>query len=146
MAIPRSNIILSSTKSEVASNVDLDVITDPEFIQIGNSAQLELATILKDNNRCDYCADTMTTPLVPPTAGQDERAGVGVASIAGTPVVFSSPLSGANYALNIPVGIDYLDPTKPDGDPLKDTRTAVGFTAFSAVDGVSFLYFSRIYV
>ncbi len=67
------------------------------------------------------------------------RVGTGLATVAGNPITFSQPLFGTYEVFFTPgAGIDYVDPVTG-----QDTRTAFGFTAFAASDGVSFAYLAE---
>jgi hypothetical protein len=145
MAFPLSNILSVSAKQELGSNIDLNVTSDPELLQMIHSGQEEVDNILEQNGLLDYLDNTGATGVTPPgPENETERAGVGTASIAGQLVTFSSALPDATYVLVLPVGVTYLDPTKAEDDPLRDTRTAAGYTAFSEEDGVLHFYIARM--
>jgi hypothetical protein len=91
-----------------------------------------------------YSFELLPSPLsannnpVFPAAGDFFRSESGIASIAGTPITFTTPFVAPNlYQLLLSVGITYINPTTQ-----VDTRTTDGFTAFAGADNTPFTYFA----
>ena len=116
------------------SNPVFDNLTQAQQLQVINSALNDIKQDCKRNTLPFY----KTSTLANPTALVDEqsmRTGTNeTASIAGNPIVFTTPLVGS-YNLILPPGVSYINP-----NTLVDTRTTNGFTAFAALDNTLFDY------
>lgn len=129
--IPATDLIEQLNQDE-----DFALLSDDDKLQALNAAQEEVCNIYFNNNRDDYKANTLMGGIAPPGSSVLIRKGHGVATVAGTLIVFTEgALPDALYELLPTIGVSYTNPNTH-----VDSRTANGFTAYSAVDGVPFSF------
>jgi hypothetical protein len=136
-----STIVAADLITELSSDADFDLLSESEKIQLINSASQQVCNIYFDNKRADYKGTNLAAPLPAFSVNLNERAGFSTASILGIPVSFTSPfglpymLTLIGYKDGLEYGIGFFNPIGGT-----DTRTADGFTAFAAEDGVTIEY------
>jgi hypothetical protein len=140
MTVVLSGIAASFIISELADDDAFASLTTDEQLAIMSSAQEEVNQILFNNGRTDFLANNFSA-AIPSQINIDERRGSGLASIAGTPILYTSALNVLKPEIIIfPAGVDYRDPAFAPDDPAGDTRTPDGFTAFASEDDTPFSY------
>ena len=104
-----------------------------------NNAQYVIALDPTASNYYTNVYYNGTTPVPFDPSLENFHLGTGTGSIAGTPVSFPSPLLLPYQIFFKPgVGITYINPQTNE-----DTRTPLGFTAFSAQDNIPFSYLAE---
>ena len=136
-----SDIQVSELIKDIEADVDGNVLTSPEKIEVINTSGQEVSTIYFNNKKNNYKKTNLASPIPATSAGVDERRGFASASMTGTFVPFSTPfalpymLSITGYKNGQIMGADQFEPLTG-----LDTRTAAGFTAFAPDDGVTIEY------
>lgn len=128
-----STITVQQILDEMSASEEFSGLTDAEQLELINTAQQDVCEIYFQDGRDDYKTNNLLSAVA--SSGVGYRSGSGVATIAGNPITFSTPLSTNTYSLSLPPGVSYLDPNTN-----ADSRTTDGFTAYAMADGVEFTY------